>query len=137
MVGKCVVFGCSNSRNVEKDISMHKIPSESFWCPFLTSQLRKNQISDGLIINLFNPAKVTTFPSCHVQCCLRVHERFLLCKIMETLRNRNGNGNENTYHVDWSTSCTMVRTTSDKQNSRTFQGEKLVFKDQCLFSIYT
>ena len=31
----------------------------------------------------------------------------------------------------------MVRTTSDKQNPRTFQGEKLVFKDQCLFSIST
>ena len=47
MVGKCVVFGCSNSRNVEKGISMHKIPSKSFWCPFLTSQLRKCQISDA------------------------------------------------------------------------------------------
>ena len=47
MVEKCVVFGCSNSRNVEKGISMHKIPSESFWCPFLTSQLRKCQISDA------------------------------------------------------------------------------------------
>ena len=48
MVEKCVVFGCSNSRNVEKGISMHKIPYESFWCPFLTSQLRKCQISDAL-----------------------------------------------------------------------------------------
>ena len=46
MVEKCVVFGCSNSRNVEKGISMHKIPSESFRCPFLTSQLKKCQISD-------------------------------------------------------------------------------------------
>ena len=26
---------------------MHKIPSESFWCPFLKSQLRKCQISDA------------------------------------------------------------------------------------------
>ena len=47
MVEKCVVFGCSNSRNVEKGISIHKIPSESFWSPFLTSQLRKCQISDA------------------------------------------------------------------------------------------
>ena len=47
MVEKCVVFGCSNSRNVEKGISMHQIPSESFWFPFLTSQLRKCQISDA------------------------------------------------------------------------------------------
>ena len=47
MVEKCVVFGCSNSPNVEKGISMHKVPSESFWCPFLTSQLRKCQISDA------------------------------------------------------------------------------------------
>ena len=29
MVEKCVVFGCSNSRNVEKGISMHKIPSDN------------------------------------------------------------------------------------------------------------
>ena len=30
MVEKCVVFECSNSRNKEKGISMHKIPSDSF-----------------------------------------------------------------------------------------------------------
>ena len=54
MVEKCVAFECSNSRNVEKGISMHKISSfcPSFlraleWCPFLTSQLRKCQISDA------------------------------------------------------------------------------------------
>ncbi|XP_073256636.1 uncharacterized protein [Porites lutea] len=29
MVEKCVVFGCSNSRNVERGISMHKIPSDN------------------------------------------------------------------------------------------------------------
>ena len=29
MVEKCVVFGCSNSRNKEKGISMHKIPSDN------------------------------------------------------------------------------------------------------------
>ena len=28
MVEKCVVFGCSISRNKEKGISMHKIPSD-------------------------------------------------------------------------------------------------------------
>ena len=28
MVEKCVVFGCSNSRNKEKGISMHTIPSD-------------------------------------------------------------------------------------------------------------
>ena len=28
MVEKCVVFGCSNSRNKEKVISMHTIPSD-------------------------------------------------------------------------------------------------------------
>ena len=29
MFEKCVVFGCSNSRNIEKGISMHKIPSDN------------------------------------------------------------------------------------------------------------
>ena len=29
MVEKCVDVGCSNSRNVEKGISMHKIPSDN------------------------------------------------------------------------------------------------------------
>ena len=49
MLEKCVVFGCSNSRNVEKGISIRFFlnPAESFWCPFLTSQLRKCQISDA------------------------------------------------------------------------------------------
>ena len=28
MVEQCVVFGCSNSQNKEKGISMHKIPSD-------------------------------------------------------------------------------------------------------------
>ena len=32
MVEKCVVFGCSNSRNKEKGISMHKIPSFNASC---------------------------------------------------------------------------------------------------------
>ena len=57
MVEKCVVFGCSNSRNKEKGISMQKIASDNDprpevhrrmeWCPFLTSQLKKCQISDA------------------------------------------------------------------------------------------
>ena len=58
MVEKCMVFACSNSRNVEKGISIHKIPSDNDprpeWCPFLTSQLRKCQISDAshwLVLN--------------------------------------------------------------------------------------
>ena len=29
MVEKCVVYGCSNSNNKQKGISMHKIPSDS------------------------------------------------------------------------------------------------------------
>ena len=37
---KMSVFGCSNSRNEEKGISMHKIPSDNDPRPFLTSQLR-------------------------------------------------------------------------------------------------
>ena len=47
MVEKCVVSECSNSRNVEKGISMHKIPSDNDPRPFLTSQLRKCEISDA------------------------------------------------------------------------------------------
>ena len=29
MVEKCVVIGCTDSRNKEKGISMHKIPSDN------------------------------------------------------------------------------------------------------------
>ena len=37
MVEKCVVFGCSNSRNKEKGISMHKIPSFNASCFVMVS----------------------------------------------------------------------------------------------------